>query len=140
MHNFDTDHKKTHNARLKDAGDRQFTLRGRTLRWWPNASYTAIKAVAALSEDTSGSNVFDVFETAVLALIDPDDHELFREAVRDAKFPVTFEDLADIANWLIGQQVGRPPTPPESSATGSTLIGGNGTEVSSSEQGALLKT
>lgn len=134
MHDFDETRRRRHEERIKELGDRSFTFGGKTMHFRANAPYAVTQSIAALTETTDGSAVFDTLEKAVVDLIDPDDRDLFWEACRDDNFPVTFDDLLELANWLIERQTSRPPTPAESSAPSSPATGTTLTETSFTEQ------
>jgi hypothetical protein len=140
MQDFDAARKKRHEEREQALGDRSFRFGGQQLKFRANAPYTVTQSVAALTEATDGSAVFDVLERAVLDLIEPGSRDAFLAAVRDEEFPVTFQDLLELANWLIEQQAERPPTQPDSSASTSETTGTTSTENSSTEQAAASRT
>lgn len=123
MRDFDTERRKRHQERSAALGDRSFVFGGRVLQYRANAPYTVTQSIAALTETTDGSVVFDVLEKAVLDLIEHHDRDHFLAAVRDEEFPVTFQDLLELANWLIERQAESPPTPPDSSVSTSETTG-----------------
>lgn len=123
MKDFDQSRRERHEQRAVEMGDRTFRFCGRTLEFVANAPYTVTQKVAALTEETDGSRVFDTLEAAVLGLLEPGSATDFREAVSDPSDPVTFDDLIELANWLIEAQVRRPPTPPSSSPDTSSTTG-----------------
>lgn len=140
MHDFDEERRKRHATRETEAGDRTFMFGGKLMRFRANTPYSVTQSVAALTETTDGSAVFDTLEKAVVDMIEPDDRSMFWEACRDDAFPVTFDDLLDLANWLIERQTARPPTPAESSAPSSSPTGTTSTETSSIELEEVLSS
>lgn len=121
---FDKKRHERHQQRETELGDRSFTFGGHTMRYRANAPYTVTKAVAAITENTDGTEVFATLENAVLSLLDKHSRDLFQQACANEDDPVTFEDLVELSNWLIERQVQRPPTPPASSPD---LFATNGT-------------
>jgi hypothetical protein len=135
MYDFDAERNARHAAREAEFGEKPFTFAGEIFYVRPNVRYPAIKRVAEITEATGGVEVFDAVEAAVLAMIDPRDdaHERFHRACESDDDPITFEDLTALNNWLIRESTSRPPTPPESSATGLSKTGIESTVISSSE-------
>lgn len=136
MHDFDKDRAKKHAEREKEFGDKPFKFGGETFHVRANVGYIGIKRVAALSEDTTGGETFEVIESSVISMIDPRDdaHARFNKVIYNNDDPITFEDLVDLQNWLIGEQTNRPPTPETSSVstppkTGTTLMEASSTEL-----------
>ena len=69
----------------------------------------AIKRVAELSGDSSGSETFEAIEAAVLSMIDPRDDALarFELVVNNNDDPVTFPDLVELFEWMLEAQKNR---------------------------------
>lgn len=139
MKNFDDAQRTRHEEKAKELGDRSFTFRSEDFHVRANVRYGVIKAVAGISENTDGNSVFEVIEDAVISLIDPTNNaaKRFRKVAAGEEFPVTFEDLIELLNWLIEEQTGRPPTPAESSSSGQTQNGTPSTEISSDALAAV---
>jgi hypothetical protein len=135
MQDFDAIQAETHAARIAEIGERPFKFRGEVFYVQANVGYLSIKSVAALSDSSSGVETFDAIERSVLSMIEPrDDAEArFNNALRDKEFPVTFDDLVQLQNWLIQEQSGVPPTKPEPSSSTPTPTGADSTETSSTE-------
>lgn len=131
MHDFDAERKKRHSERLEAFGDCQFTLAGRTLRYLPNAPYHVVTAIAGVAE-AEGIQVYGEMEKIVISLIAPEDRDTYSEIVSNGSDdPVTVEDLVALFDFLVGAAAGRPPTQPESSASGQQGPGTNSTDTSS---------
>lgn len=121
MKDFDATQKTRHQERELEFGDKPFSFRGETFHVKANVRYGVIKSVAGIAEADDGNKVFSVIEDAVISLISDKDNaaERLRIACANDDFPVTFEDLIELLNWLIEEQTGRPPTPVDSSSNGS---------------------
>lgn len=135
MHNFDPERNARHAARDAEFGEKPFQFGGEVFYVRANVRYPAIKRLAEITTNTDGVEVFDAVEEAVLAMIDPRDdaHERFGKVCDSQDDPVTFEDLAELQNWLVREATQRPPTEPDSSATTPSPRGTSLTAVSSSE-------
>lgn len=136
MHDFDQERAERHAEREKEFGERPFKFGGQEFYVRANVGYLGIKRVAALSDDTSGGETFEVIEGSVISMIDPRDdaHARFRKVISSDEDPITFEDLVQLQNWLIGEQTNRPPTQEPSSASTPGKTGADSTEGSSTEQ------
>lgn len=136
MKNFDPDRNKRHQERDAEFGENPFQFGGEVFYVRANVRYPAIKRIAEITEASDGVEVFDAVEEAVTAMIDPRDdaHERFNRVCQSENDPITFEDLAELQNWLITEATQRPPTQPDSSATGLSQAGTSLTGVSSIEQ------
>ena len=134
--NFDGQQRERQEQRLRDLGDRTFTLRGETFAFVANARFDVLRRVSELGRDTDGSEIISVLEEAVLELIEEKDgaHERFRHVCAQTEFPVTFTDLNEIATWLIEKQTGRPTQAPSPSTDGREATGTGSTDTSSSTQ------
>ena len=137
MHDFDVDRAKRHAEREAEFGEKPFKFGGETFYVRPNVSYTTIKRVAALNENSSGQETFDAIEESVISMIDPRENAIkrFKKVARSLKDPITFEDLAQLQGWLIAEQTGRPPTQDESSSSTPSATGESSTETSYTELG-----
>lgn len=139
VHDFDAERRKRHEEREREFGDKPFTFGGQLFHVRANVGYLGIKRVAALTEDSTGGETFDAIEASVLSMIDPRDNafERFHDVTTNLDDPITFDDLVELQNWLIGEQTGRPPTPEPASASGPTPIGLSSTAPSSTEPGEV---
>ncbi len=135
MHDLDVERAKRHAEREKEFGDKPFKFGGETFHVRANVGYIGIKRVASLSDETTGGETFEVIESSVISMIDPRDeaHERFNKVIYSNDDPITFDDLVDLQNWLIGEQTNRPPTPEPSSASTPPSTGKSSTEASSIE-------
>lgn len=131
--NFDDEQRERQQQKEAAAGDRTFVFRGETFTHRANVRYGVIKDIAGIAENTDGTAVFETVESAVYALLEDTDsgHERFRAVCQSDVFPVTFEDLGELLNWMIEVQTERPPTQSEPSSTGSTQNGTPSTVTSS---------
>lgn len=136
VHDFDNERNARHAARDAEFGEKPFKFGGEVFYVRANVSYPAIKKIAEITEATDGVEVFERVEEAVLAMIEPRDnaHERFMKVAESVEDPITFEDLAELQNWLISEATQRPPTQPDSSATGPSTAGTPSTVPSSTEQ------
>jgi len=135
MYDFDKERATRHAEHEKEFGDKPFKFGGQEFHVRANVGYLGIKRVAALSEESTGGETFDVIERSVISMIDPKDdaYERFNAVISSDDDPITFEDLVELQNWLIGEQTNRPPTPEPSSVTTPTPTGPVSTEDSSTE-------
>lgn len=103
-------------------GDRTFTFSGEVFSYRANVGYGVLREVSEITTDTSGSTVIDTLEQTVLDLIESKDgaHERFLAIVRnkDTDDPITFQDLNNLATWLIEAQVQTPTVAPSASTPG----------------------
>lgn len=136
VHDFDSERNARHAARDAEFGEKPFRFGGEVFYVRANVSYPAIKKIAEITEATDGVEVFERVEEAVMAMIDPRDgaHERFMKVAESVDDPITFEDLAELQNWLISEATQRPPTQPDSSATGQSTAGTLSTVPSSTGQ------
>jgi len=67
----------------------------------------AIKRVAELSGDSSGSETFEAIEAAVLSMIDPRDDALARFESVVINESITFADLNELFVWMLEAQKNR---------------------------------
>ena len=130
MYDFNKGRDKRHEEREKNFGEKPFTfgrIYGEPAEFYvrANVGYLGIKRVAALSEESSGGETFEAIEASVFSMIDPADGamERFKAVVNNNDDPVTFDDLVELQNWLLGEQSSLPPTEPEPSAGSSTTSG-----------------
>jgi hypothetical protein len=142
---FDSKQLERQEERKRLLGDRSFTLRGETFSYVANSRYDVLRRVSELSETSAGTAVLTTLESAVIELIEDtpeingdgkpsSSHERFREICQREDFPITFEDLNEIATWLIEKQVDRPTQAPSSSPDGRDSTGTNSTDTSSLKQ------
>jgi len=139
IYDFDAERAKRHAEKEQEFGEKPFKFGGETFYVRANVGYLGIKRVAALSEASSGSEAFDAVEYSVISLIDPreDAHARIRRILASDEDPVTFDDLIDLQNWLLGEQTGRPPTQQEPSASTPSSTGPNLTAVPSTGPGEV---
>ena len=130
MHDFNAGRDKRHQDRAKSFGEKPFTfgrINGEPAEFYvrANVGYLGIKRVAALSEESSGGETFEAIEASVFSMIEPGDGamERFKAVVNNNDDPITFDDLVELQNWLLGEQSSLPPTEPGSSADSSTTSG-----------------
>lgn len=137
MQNFDPDRNARHLLREAEFGDKPFQFGGEVFYVRANVRYPAIKRIAEITTATDGVEVFDAVEQAVKAMIDPreDAHARFSSVCQSEDDPITFEDLAELQNWLVKEATQRPPTEQDSSATGPSTAGTLSTGPSSSGTG-----
>lgn len=142
LYDFDAERAKRHAEREKEFGDKPFKFGGQEFHVRANVGYLGIKRVAALTETSSGGETFDAIELSVLSMIDPRDEamERFKAVIENNDDPVTFDDLVDLQNWLIGEQTSRPPTQEQPSSATPTANGPASTGLSLIEQGEASKT
>lgn len=135
VYDFDAEIAKRHAEREQEFGDKPFKFGGETFYVRANVGYLGIKRVASLTDDSTGGETFEVIEQSVISMIDPRDDAItrLRAVLSNDDFPITFEDLVSLQNWLIGEQTNRPPTQEQSSASTPSKTGPRLTEVSSTE-------
>lgn len=97
----------------------------------PNYGYLGVKRVALITEESSGGETFEAIENLVFSLIDPRDNarERFEAVARNEEFPITFEDLAMLQNWLLQEHANLPPTESKPSVPTPGQSGSNSTET-----------
>lgn len=129
MRDFDEDRAKRHAERQAEFGEKPFKFGGEVFYVRANVGYLSIKRVAALSDASTGEETFSAIEDSVLSMIDPRDDAMtrFLAVTRNNEDPVTFDDLVELQNWLIGEQSGRPPTQPQPSAATQSETGPSST-------------
>lgn len=139
MMDFDKDQRERQEARERALGDRTFTLRGETFTYIANARFDVLRRVSELGQQSDGATIIKTLEDAVLELIEDHDgaHERFRQLCEQTEFPVTFNDLNDVATWLIEQVSSRPTQAPSSSPDTHGANGTTSTDISSSPQEAV---
>ena len=130
MHDFNAGRDKRHKEREKEFGSKPFIfgrIDGEPAEFYvrANVGYLGIKRVAALSEESSGGETFEAIEQSVFSMIDTEDGALerFQAVINNNDDPVTFDDLVELQNWLLGEQSSLPPTEQEPSASSSTTSG-----------------
>jgi len=138
MQDFDSERHARHVLREAEFGEKPFKFGGEIFYVKANVRYPAIKKVAEISEASSGIEVFEAVENAVIAMIDSRDdaYTRFHAVCQSDVDPITFDDLIELQNWLIGETTGRPPTQQNSSASGPSTVGTSLTASSSTETGA----
>lgn len=114
---FDVERRERHAARERGLGDRSFVLSGHTFVYQANASYTVLEELSA-SDELDGAAMIRAMESAMLGMIEGDQRDEFLAVLQDKDDPYTFEDLNDIASWLVEEQVKRPTAAPSSSTGG----------------------
>lgn len=149
---FETIHRERNERMQAEFGDHPFTLRGSTVFYVGRIiPYAVLKGVAGVNEGTTDGNAFEIMERAVLALLAGADitdedgktrhvgvKEAREEFLRiandiDQKVPVTYLDLLDLQQWMIGEATRRPPTQASSSSDTPSSNGTSSTETSSAE-------
>lgn len=153
MFDFNVEIEKEHEEREREFGEKPFAFgykpqedgkprEPEIFYVRANVGYLGIKRVAALSEDSSGGETFDAIEESVFSMIDPRDNALerFRAVTRNNDFPITFNNLLSLQNWLIQEQTGRPPTQEQPSVATPTTSGEPSTATSSTRRGAASES
>ena len=122
-----------------------FTIRGEQFQVRRNVPFQVLYDVATLTEDTSGLRVIRVAveniklmieNTVSTEEIDGSDQPIAawerweRVCNPDAEFPLTFQDITDIGNWLTGQAVNRPTEASSPLQPGPSATGNGSTELS----------
>jgi hypothetical protein len=131
MKDLDVDRLARHKEREAMMGDRQFKFGGEVFTYRANVQYDVLRDVAAMTADTDGSEVIDTLEKTVLALLEAPSHKPFLKVCRRAEDPITFQDLNDLATWLIQEQVGSPTLASSLSTVGDATTTPESTEKSS---------
>lgn len=126
--------------RLTDEfGEHTFTLRGETFRIRRIIPFAVLRKISSVRNETNDADVFEAFESAIISLLATDkDRERFKALLADttSDFPVTYQDILKVQNWVIQEASGRPPTQPSSSSGSASTNGHAGTESSSDEPAA----
>ena len=131
MKDLDVDRLARHKEREAAMGDRQFKFGGEVFTFRANVQYDVLRDVAAMTADTDGSEVIDTLEKTVLALLESSSHKPFLKVCRRVEDPITFQDLNDLATWLIQEQVGSPIPASSLSSAGDATTTPESTEKSS---------
>jgi hypothetical protein len=134
---FETDRQKRHDDNDAVWEDREFRFAGKNLRYLANPKYQATKSLVEVTEGTAGTKVFSIVEDAVLAMLEPDCRDEFLDGVENAELPVTWEDLIQLAFWLVEETSNRPTGRSQSSTDGSSGNGTASTATSSTEPGVV---
>ena len=110
-----------------------FTLRGETFRVRNVVPFATLGILAGIGTDATDRDAFTAVEKVVLSLIPREDHERFLRVIydADADFPVTYQDMLEIQNFLIREASGRPPTRLASSSESPSRNGQSETGASS---------
>lgn len=142
MYDFDKERRERAAEHEKAFGEKPFKFGGETFYVRANVSYLGVKRVAALTDASSGGETFEAIEQSVFAMIDPRDDAVgrFKAVIENNDFPVTFQDLIALQNWLLQEQTSLPPTEPEPSSDSSTQTGKESTAGSSKERDEVSKT
>jgi hypothetical protein len=130
MKDLDVDRLARHKEREAAMGDRQFKFGGEVFTYRANVRYDVLRDVAAMTADTDGSEVIDTLERTVLDLLESDKkgHERFLKACHQADDPITFQDLNNLATWLIQEQVQSPTLASLPSGAGDATTSTDSTE------------
>jgi hypothetical protein len=128
---FDETRKRRHDENEDAWEDREFALGGRKLRYLANPPYQATKAIVEIVESDPGLRVFSIVEQAVLSMLESSSRQDFLEVVSSDVDPITWDDLIEVANWLISETTGRPTGRSQSSTGSSSGTGTVSTETSS---------
>lgn len=136
MKDLDVDRLARHKEREAMMGDRQFKFGGEVFTYRANVQYDVLRDVAAMTADTDGSEVIDTLEKTVLSLLESPSHKPFLKVCRRTEDPITFQDLNDLATWLIQEQVGFPIPASSLSTVGDATTTTGSTENSSSLEDA----
>ena len=136
MKDLDVDRVARHKEREAMMGDRQFKFGGEVFTYRANVQYDVLRDVAAMTADTDGSEVIDTLEKTVLSLLEASSHKPFLKVCRRSEDPITFQDLNDVATWLIQEQVGSPTLASSLSSVGDATTTTGSTENSSSPEDA----
>jgi len=136
MKDLDVDRLARHKERETMMGDRQFKFGGEVFTYRANVQYDVLRDVAAMTADTDGSEVIDTLEKTVLSLLEAPSHKPFLKVCRRSEDPITFQDLNDLATWLIQEQVGSPIPASSLSSVGDATTTTDSTENSSSLEDA----
>lgn len=136
MKDLDVDRLARHKEREAMMGDRQFKFGGEVFTYRANVQYDVLRDVAAMTADTDGSEVIDTLEKTVLSLLESPSHKPFLKVCRRTEDPITFQDLNDLATWLIQEQVGSPIPASSLSTVGDATTTTGSTENSSSLEDA----
>lgn len=110
MKDLDVDRLARHKERESLMGDREFKFGGEVFAYRANVRYDVLRDVAAMTADTDGSEVIDTLERTVIDLLEKGNkgHERFLKVCQRTEDPITFQDLNDLATWLIQEQVQSP--------------------------------
>lgn len=123
----------------REQRERTFKIAGHEFRFRPALpahSYSLyLELMDKMSEGRWPEGSFDTLNGTILALLEPDYHDLWGQVIDESSDnPVSFEDLSDIIDYCVSVQTGRPTKPPSVS----TVSGGNGstrlTDVSDSPE------
>lgn len=136
---FDKQQRKRHKERDDEFGDVKFTLRGETFNVRSHIPFAALRELTNINRSSTDKDAFEAVEYVVNAILrDPADRDRFKKVIYniDSEFPVTFEDMLEIRDWLLAEASGRPPTQPESSSESPSTNGNSETARSSSEPAA----
>ena len=132
MKDLDVDRLARHKEREAAMGDRQFKFGGEVFTFRANVQYDVLRDVAAMTADTDGSEVIDTLEKTVLSLLEATSHKPFLKVCHRVEDPITFQDLNDLATWLIQEQVAAPTLASSLSTVGDATTTTESTENSSS--------
>jgi hypothetical protein len=157
MHDFDPGQLERHEQRSEALVNRSFSLRGQVFTYRANVPFSVLRGLSALGENSAGSRFIDAHYGAIKGIIvdeisletvtvteegkevekqvEVTSHERFdRLCAPDVEFPLTLEDLVEVANWLVKEAVNRPTVLPSRSQPGQTTNGKDSTDHSSGER------
>lgn len=117
MRDFDSERKERNEQRLKEMGDRTFTLCGEQFTYRAVSSYTVLEKVAT-TQNLNTAELIASIEEVIIAFLEPGQGERFLAVARNDEDPLTFADLNDLMNWLAEVQVARPTEPLSPSTSG----------------------
>lgn len=133
MHDFDAAQHSRHQE-VMDEGGLTFTLRSETFTIRRVVPFAVLRQITSITSDSDAMKVYETFETAILALLhSQDDRDRFLEVLYDttSDFPVTYQDVLEVNNWILQEASSRPPTQPPSSSESPSTNGTASTETSS---------
>jgi len=123
----------------REQRERTFKIAGREFQFrpaLPAQTYSLyLELMDKMAEGHWPEGSFDTLNATMLALLEPDYRDVWAEAIGDGGAnPVSFEDIAEIIDYCVSVQTGRPTKPPSVS----TASGGNAstrsTDVSDSPE------
>ena len=110
-----------------DEDARSFKLAGETFTIRPFVRADTLAAAGRVSDKSSIADDVDAFDELIVGFLEDADHERYLALRRRETDPVTFNDLMELAAWMVETSSGRPTRQPSPSTAGPGKTGDGST-------------